>query len=768
MRRDRSRSDVLALRHLTVTPGLHVVVVLAVLAYAVPLEGKAWGVRAAQGGEFDPSRFAPPESQTVMRGREVAARFGLGRRFELTLQVNNAFAAQNRLGIARAEALIAQIPGVRRVIGPSGLLAVTFDRNGHPATGPLLGGLANENANEVVRQRLIRRSDAIGWFVSRDGTEIRLLVETDDWTSARGPIEAAAAASGLVLLNGSIPAWPLWPEPEREPRPFPPWLPFALIGLAMLPMALGASVLCRPTIPRALLMTCAAGLAAAAPALLMSPAGLRRLALVSGAGAGAMVVALIVLARLWAMRDLRRAVGTWRVPVPPVVLVLSLALTVVGVGLSRRISVGTQLWRQTDLFFVDVRGDMDEPVVLREVRRLADFLRAEPGVAHAWSIADLFFAVPVPGENFGGIPTSSDAVRAILTQTRDDSAVRMELAPDHRETLVGVRLADDSGLDRLTILAHLQQYLALGHRSALLRVDLSDPAVPRSSIGLARGILAADTRERVLRICERSGRILSESDVQTIERAARRAVLLPVVDPPRLNVEILQEVNAFLEQVALAEAHVGLPHAGERKRLADELAAEPVDATVADVLAPLRTVWGPRLPDEMLRARAVELHRRLANVRLRHSARINFNDVLYGADLPTEGVLSEEVRDATLDAMGPIAAVPVPREVPGAFRVDAVAVGGAPCDRALSIAWGPRLALGILISSAFTASLLLALGGLAALAWWPVTLAPAAPLMVVPVIAALPVGALYVALLAGALAGGAALAIAIAPGRRDQ
>ena len=63
-------------------------------------------------------------------------------------------------------------------------------------------------------------------------------------------------------------------------------------------------------------------------------------------------------------------------------------------------------------------------------------LRAQPGVAHAWSVADLFFAVPLTGETFGGIPSSRRAVRAILARARDDSAVRLELAPDHRGALV--------------------------------------------------------------------------------------------------------------------------------------------------------------------------------------------------------------------------------------------------------------------------------------------------------------------------------------------
>jgi hypothetical protein len=411
---------------------------------------------------------------------------------------------------------------------------------------------------------------------------------------------------------------------------------------------------------------------------------------------------------------------------------------------------------------------MDEPVVLREVRRLTDFLRSEPGVAHSWSIADLFFAVPTGGEAFGGIPAAPEAVRAILVAARDDAAARLELAADHRAALVGVRLDDESGVDRLTVLDHLDDYLEREHRPALRRINVADGRLPPSLRALGRGILAADMLERVLRICERSGRMLSDSDMQTIERAARRAALVPQVDPVKLKAGIAQDVSAFLERVAIATAQVTLPRPAERQRLVDRLAAQPVDATVAEVAAALRELWGRRLPDTATTAQALELHRRLAEVRRRDTARINFNDLLYGADLPTEGVLSEEVRDATLDAMGPVAGVPTAANVPGTFLVEAAAVGGAPSDQALSAAWMPLVLVGLIIFAVFAALLLEAIGGLAALTWWPAALAPTAPRIIFPTVADLPGGVLFLSGVSGTLAGGAALAVGFAPGRRDQ
>ncbi|MEO5768805.1 MAG: hypothetical protein ABIS92_10680, partial [Polyangia bacterium] len=688
--------------------------VLAAAAAAMIFGEEAASARSRD--EFDIVRYVPADSVAAVRGRQVAMRFDLGRRFELTLQVNNAFAAQNRRAIARAEAEIAAIPGVRRVIGPSGLLTVAVDASGRATSAPLLAGGPGEAASERVRQRLIRRSDAIGWFFSRAGTEIRLLVDTDDLPAVQSAIETTAASSGLVLLSGVAPAAPLWPEPDRRPRPFPPWLPFLLVVGAMMPGACAAAASSRPTVPRGSLIAIAAGLAAAAPLMLAPVEGIRQYALWSACVVAAVMALLITVFRMAATAP---GVEPVRLRTPLAILLPSVVLVGAAAVLAPRLALGTQLWTQTSVFFVEVRGDMEEPVVLRELRRLTDFLRAEPGVAHAWSIADLFFGIPAGGEDFGGIPAAPEAARAILVAARDDAAVRLELAADHRAALVGVRLDDESGVDRLLVLAHLDEYLQREHRPALRRISVADERLPPSIRGLGRGILAADMLERVLRICERSGRMLSDSDVRTIERASRRAALLPLVDPVKFKAAIAQEVTAFLEQVAIAAAQVTLPRPAERQRLVDRLAGQPADARVGEVSLALRELWGRRLPDAVVTAQAVELHRRLAGVRRRDSARINFNYLLYGADLPTEGVLSEEVRDATLDAMGPIVGVPTASDARGAFLVEAAAVGGAPSDQALSVAWMPLVLVGLIIFALFTALLLEAIGGLAALAWWP-------------------------------------------------
>ena len=591
--------------------------------------------------------------------------------------MNNAFTAQNRRAIARAQSLIAALPGVRSVVGPAGLLTLSVDAAGRVGAVPLLSGGADEDAAETVRQRLLRRSDAIGWFVSRDGTEVRLLIETENFAAIQGAVAGAAASSGLVLLSGGAAAVPLWPVPGETPGPLGPWSPLVVVVLIMALPAGAAAVACRRSGARALLAALAGGLGAAAPALVAPAARLRDVGFQVGFGAAALILVFATAAGLIsAIRATRAGAagagdprGARPSPHPRrlrarlsfVLLLPALALVAAAVTAWPRLTLGTQLWQATSFFFVSVRGDMNQPVVLREIRRLTDFLRGEPGVAHAWSVADLFFATPSPGQDFGSIPSDAARVRAILSRARTDAAVALELTADHGEALIAVRLDQDSGVDRLDVLERLRRYLTTAHRSSLLAVDVTDQRLPPATRAFGRGILAADARERVLRICARSGRNLGQTESAAIERAVRRAALLPSVDPGRMRAEAAGEIDRFLEQLALAEAHVGLPRPAERARLTDQLWAEPPGGRLADFVGPLRVLYGRQLSPAALEARAAELRARLSEARRRHSARINFNEILYGADLPTEGVLSEEVRDATLDAMGPLVGGTRPR-----------------------------------------------------------------------------------------------------------
>jgi len=167
----------------------------------------------------------------------------------------------------------------------------------------------------------------------------------------------------------------------------------------------------------------------------------------------------------------------------------------------------------------------------------------------------------------------------------------------------------------------------------------------------------------------------------------------------------------------------------------------------------------------VLRATAINLARRVAAVRRRLVARANFRDMLTGADLPTEGVLADEVRGATAEAMGPVVGIPVPREDPAAFKLDAVPIGGAANDRALSRVWNRALPAGAAAAAVLIAVLLAWVGGRGGARSLPLALAPLALAMAPAALLGEPVGLPTVSFFGGALAGGAALAMAATKAR---
>jgi hypothetical protein len=501
----------------------------------------------------------------------------------------------------------------------------------------------------------------------------------------------------------------------------------------------------------------AAAVGAAAPFTFVPVPGVR------ASGSIAALAAALLALLLWPGRTKRRPEDTMA-PAPRwPVLLCALAVVVAGAALLPKLRVGTRQWGASPMFFVSVRADLDEPVVLREVRRATDYLRDQPGVANAWSVADLFMGVTLQGDEASRIPDDPEQVRRILVQARTDPAVRLELAGDHREALIAVRFDDDPTIDHLQIVARLERYLTLELRRALLRVDTAAPGVSPVTRSLGRGVLAIDARERVLRICARSGRPLDAAETLAVERVARQAATIPAADPARLESDIAANVRDFVARHPFA---LGL---AEVNRLIAAVGAVGDGVSIDDVRVAVATAYGGRLSDTILRTTADSLARRIAAVRRRHIAATNFRDMLAGAQLPSEGVLADEVRSATLDAMGPVVGIPVAADSPTAYRLDMVPIGGAPNDRVLSQLWRRALGVGAVAAAGLIALLLVLAGGPLGLLSLPLAFAPAAAAIAPAALLGEPVGLPALSFYAGALAAGAIIALAVTPPiRRDE
>jgi hypothetical protein len=721
---------------------------LALPAAIVALAVGALPARAAD----DPFAWAPPHARAVVRGRLDGARFGLFGLRELEVEVDDVFDAANRQALALAEQHLRDLPGVRAVYGPSGLLDITVDGSGNPSARPVLARGESESEGEAARQRVVRRADALGWFLTENGRRARFYVDAPDWESTEPQLAGALGSSGLGLgptAGATIESRPLWPDPRRHGARF---LPLGFAAAWAFLVVLAASRARFPVGRRRAVRALAAAVGAAAPFVLVPVAGIRLAGLLAATGAGAIA--------FWA---LPRPDGTPSAQGRPrflgPLLVVSAVLVAAGVGLTPRLRVGTRQWSGAPMFFVGVHADLDEPVVLREVRRLADYLRAQPGVANAWSVADLFLGVTFEGEETSGIPDDAAEVRRILVQARTDPAVQLELSPDHREALIGIRFVDDDPtIDRLAIVARAERYIERELRRSLVHLDFSGAGVSPVSRLVGQGLLAHDARERVFRICARSGRPLGQSEALSVERVARASALLPSADPARLEAEIADTVRAFA-------AHHPLPiPAQEVERLISAAISLNAGPLPDDMRGPVAVAYGSRLSEAASRSTAASLARRLAMVRRRHTERLDFREMLYGANLPTEGVLADEVRSATAEAMGPLVGLPVPPGTPGAFSLDAAAIGGAANDRALSEVWSRGLQAGLVAATGTIAILLVLVAGGIGILSLPLALAPLAVALAPSALLREAIGLPTLSFFCGALVGGIILALLVTPG----
>jgi hypothetical protein len=701
--------------------------------------------------------WTPADSPAVERGMQAAMRFGLASMHEITVEVDDVFAPANQQALVLAEARLAEIAGVRAVLGPSALLDISVDASGRPRARRVMGAgggsPSGDDKGEAARERILRRADALGWFLSSDGRRVRFLVDTGDWRQVGPAVTAALVNSGLALAQATtdvFSARPLWPDPRRRGG----WLPVQLAAAGVLFILLaavrGRARVGASTLGRKLALAVVVGTGAAAVFVLVPVPGIRAVGGLAAAAAAA--VALLVV-------SIGARVTRGVSPAPPsgAMYLLAAAVALAGLLISGRMRVATAQWRQAPVFFVSVRGDLDEPVVLREVRRLVDDLRAQPGVAGAWSVTDLFTGVRFEGEDVSGIPDQADDVRRILVQARSDPAIRLELSGDHREALVVVRFEDRPTVDHEALLAHVEHYLARDLRRTIAHVDVSAPGVSAATRAFGQGLLAMDTRERVLRICDRSGRPLGPAAATAVDRVARQAATIPAVDPARLTAELSSAVRDFVSR------HPFPLSASEVTRLIATMTQLPDDATVDDVRVVVATAYGSRLPEAILRSTAASLHRRVVAVRRRLVTRAALRDMTNGADLPTEGVLADEVRGATAEALGPVVGVPVAPGTPGAFAIDGQPVGGAANDRALSQAWNQMLRPGTSAAALIIALVLLLAAGPRGLLSLPIAFAPLAAAIAPAALLREPMGLPTLSFAAAALAGGAALAMLTLP-----
>ena len=149
----------------------------------------------------------------VERGRSAASRFGLRSLHEVTVEVDDAFAAANRQALALPSSASPRCRACAACSDPAGLLDITADARGNTSARSVLArgrgaavtgaADANESEGEAARQRVVRRADALGWFLTENGRRVRFFVDTDDWSRVAAGVSDALEASGLGLAPAS-------------------------------------------------------------------------------------------------------------------------------------------------------------------------------------------------------------------------------------------------------------------------------------------------------------------------------------------------------------------------------------------------------------------------------------------------------------------------------------------------------------------------------------------------------------------------------------
>ena len=82
-------------------------------------------------------------------------------------------------------------------------------------------GESSESEGEAARQRVVRRADALGWFLTENGRRVRFFVDTDDWPRVAPGVADALGGLGAgpgAGVAGGLEARPLWPDPRARWR----------------------------------------------------------------------------------------------------------------------------------------------------------------------------------------------------------------------------------------------------------------------------------------------------------------------------------------------------------------------------------------------------------------------------------------------------------------------------------------------------------------------------------------------------------------------
>jgi predicted RND superfamily exporter protein len=198
--------------------------------------------------------------------------------------------------------------------------------------------------------------------------------------------------------------------------------------------------------------------------------------------------------------------------------------------------------------FVQVRvaGDVSDPLVLRELRALADRLAAIPGVSRVQHVGDVIAAVNLAMEGQERIPDTPEKVGQLYGFLTGNGSVRQLVSDDRAQALLHVRLSAD-GLDATeAALAAVEAEVAASAPRGLR-------AVAPAADAAAAERRAAQTAARVVAIARALGAPVPAATAEAQVAAALAAGRGPGADRLAVQQDLLRWLGSDENFVPLTE-----------------------------------------------------------------------------------------------------------------------------------------------------------------------------------------------------------------------
>jgi predicted RND superfamily exporter protein len=224
---------------------------------------------------------------------------------------------------------------------------------------------------------------------------------------------------------------------------------------------------------------------------------------------------------------------------------------------------------------VQVRGDMTDPGVLREVQRMADELSLLPRVSSVMHVGQAVAQVQNAMTGQNRIPDTTAQVKLLYSFLTGDPSVRQLVADDRSEALLQVKVDSNRAADLDTLLATVERWAAAQDVREYVTAAQARGREPATAARRRRLVLA-----RIRAVAHAAGLELSAETARRLEEH--------VADPPgRLDPRLVEE--AMVQFLRSEEVAVELPARqgadDPAGRVAAALAALGPEAKEAD-LAP--------------------------------------------------------------------------------------------------------------------------------------------------------------------------------------